>query len=56
MTESQNEKLALKIVEAYNSKDVDAFLDLYADDVDVVFPDLVTPNKEEMRIEFREII
>jgi len=56
LTESQNEKLALKIVEAYNNKDVDAFLDLYADDVDVVFPDLATPNKEEMRIEFREII
>jgi len=56
LTESQNEKLALKIVEAYNSKDVDAFLDLYADDVDVVFPDLATPNKEEMRMEFMEII
>ena len=25
-------------------------------DVDVVFPDLATPNKEEMRIELREII
>ena len=49
-------KLAQKVVDAYNDKDVDAFIDMYAVDADVVFPDLSAPNREEMVTEFHEII
>ena len=49
-------KLAQKVVDAYNNKDVEAFLNMYAEGADVVFPDLAAPNREEMRVEFHEII
>ena len=53
---SEYVKLAQKVVDAYNNKDVDAFIDMYADGADVVFPDLSAPNREEMVTEFHEII
>ena len=56
MAESENEKTALKIIEAYNSQDVDAYVDYFSDEVDVWWPDGATPDKEELRPEFREII
>jgi steroid delta-isomerase-like uncharacterized protein len=56
MTESENEKIALKIIEAYNSQDVDVYVDYFSDDVDVWWPDGATPDKEELRTEFGEII
>ena len=49
-------KLAQKVVDAYNNKDVDAFIGMYADGADVIFPDLAAPNREEMIAEFHEII
>jgi len=49
-------KLAQKVVDAYNSKDVEAFIGMYAEGADVVFPDLAAPNREEMIAEFHEII
>ena len=49
-------KLAKKVVDAYNNKDVEAFLDMYAEDADVVFPDLTAPNREELRAYFHKII
>ena len=49
-------KLAQKVVDAYNNKDVDAFIGMYAEGADVVFPDLAAPNREEMIAEFHEII
>jgi len=49
-------KLAQKVVDAYNNKDVDAFIGMYAEGADVVFPDLVAPDREEMIAEFHEII
>ncbi len=49
-------KLAQKVVDAYNNKDVDAFIGMYAEGADVVFPDLAAPNREEMMTEFHEII
>ena len=56
LTESENEKIALKIIEAYNSQDVDTFVDYFSDEVDVWWPDGATPDKEELRPEFGEII
>ena len=56
LTESENEKIALKIIEAFNSQDVDAYVDYFSDDVDVWWPDGATPDKEELRTEFGEII
>ena len=56
LTESENEKIALKIIEAFNSQDVDAYVDYFSDDVDVWWPDGATPGKEQLRPEFREII
>jgi len=56
MTENENEKTALKILEAYNSQDVDAYVDYFSDEVDVWWPDGATPDKEELRPEFGEII
>jgi len=49
-------KLAKKVVDAYNNKDVDAFIGMYAEGADVVFPDLAAPNRDEMIAEFHEII
>ncbi len=49
-------QLAQKVVDAYNDKDVDAFIGMYAEGADVVFPDLTAPNREEMIAEFHEII
>ncbi len=49
-------KLAQKVVDAYNNKDVDTFIGMYAEGADVVFPDLATPNRDEMISEFHEII
>jgi len=56
LTESENEKIALKIIDAYNSQDVDAYVDYFSDNVDVWWPDGATPDKEELRTEFAEII
>ena len=53
---SDKVKLAQKVVDAYNNKDVDAFIGMYAEGADVVFPDLAAPNREEMVTEFHEII
>ena len=53
---SDNVKLAQKVVDAYNNKDVEAFIGMYALGADVVFPDQSAPNREEMRVEFHEII
>ncbi len=53
---TENEKIALKIIEAYNSQNVDAYVDYFSDDVDVWWPDGATPDKEELRTEFGEII
>ncbi len=56
MTESENEKIVLKMIEAFNSQDVDAYVDYFSDDVDVWWPDGSTPSKEELRPEFGETI
>jgi len=56
LTDRENEKTAQKIIEAYNSQDVDAFVDHFSDEVDVLWPDGATPDKEELRPEFGEII
>ena len=53
---SENEKIALKIIDAYNSQNVDAYVDYFSDNVDVLWPDGATPDKEELRTEFAEII
>ena len=49
-------ELAEQVVDAYNNKDVDVFIDMYALDADVEFPDQARPNREEMIAEFQEII
>ena len=49
-------KLAKKVVDAYNNKDVDAFIGMYAEGADVEFPDQARPKREEMIEEFHEII
>lgn len=56
MAESENERIALNIIEAYNSQDVDAYVESFADDVDIWWPDGATPDKEELRKEFGEMI
>jgi hypothetical protein len=51
MSESVSEQLAQKQLEAYNSKDVEAFLKCYSHDVEIYsFPDeLVYVGKDTMR-------
>ena len=49
-------KLAKKAVDAYNNKDVEAFLNMFAEGADVVFPNLFAPNREELRAYLHEII
>jgi len=49
-------ELAQKMVDAYNNKDVEAYLDLIAEDVDIMWPEQETPKKSELREEFLEII
>jgi steroid delta-isomerase-like uncharacterized protein len=49
-------QLAKKLVDAYNNKDVNTFIDMYAEGANVVFPDLATPTIDEMREEFHEIL
>lgn len=49
-------KLAQKVVDAYNNQDVEAYLDMFAEDVDILWPDLATPKKSDLRAEFHEII
>ena len=56
MNVSDYVKLAQKVVDAYNNKDVNAFIAMYAKDADVIFPDQATPHREEMIAEFHEII
>jgi len=56
LAESENEKIALNIIEAYNSQDVDAYVESFADHADIWWPDGATPDKEELRTEFGEMI
>jgi len=49
-------KLAQKMVDAYNNQDVEAYLNMIAEDVDIMWPEQETPKKSELREEFHEII
>ena len=49
-------ELAQKMVDAYNNQDVEAYLNLIAEDVDIIWPAQETPKKKELREEFHEII
>ena len=51
-----NVRLARKAIDAYNNKDVEAFLDMFAEGADVMFPNLFAPNREELRAYLHEII
>jgi steroid delta-isomerase-like uncharacterized protein len=53
---SDSIKLAQSMVDAYNNQDVEAYLNMIAEDVDIMWPEQETPMKSELREEFLEII
>jgi len=57
LTSSENEKIALNFIEAFNRQDKDAYVDHLTDDADVWWAvGERTPTKEEIGTEFIEII
>jgi len=55
LTDNENERIAKKIIQAYNDKNLESWLSYFAEDSIVIWPDDVKPSLDELREEFIEI-